>query len=923
MNPYFRSMRQLFLIFLLFGLFATAARATHNRAGEILVEQIGDCVDLTIRATVITYTKASSIAADRDSVEVFWGDGSSDWLYRVNGPLGPGGIPSGELLPNDIKKNLYVGTHSYPGRATYTIGMTDPNRIDNILNVNFPNSVSIPFYIETVYTFLNPQFQGCNSTPTLLQPPIDFGCVGRIFKHNPNASDPDGDSLSYHLIEPLQKANMVVPKYLYPNQIGSGGSNELSLDPVTGELVWNTPLVSGEYNIAMIIVSYRNGVPIDTTIRDMQVLVNDCDNNPPDIEALDEICVIAGDTIELEVTATDPDDGQKVLLSALGGPFQDPFSPAQFLVPSVAVEPPVTGVFFWPTVCEEIARQPYSVVFKAVDNDPNTPLADLHTLLIKVVGPPPEGLSAVPEQDAITLTWDSPYSCEDAANDYFRGFSVWRRIGSNPFPVDTCAPGLEGKGYNRIAFRQTTLENGRYTFTDTDVEAGRTYCYRIVADFARLSAGGNPFNQVPSLPSAELCVQLSRNLPLLTEVSVLSTDPITGQMALTWTKPRVPDLDTLLFPPPYRYRLLRSPGLGTATFSPVPGADFTAPSYFAANDTVWPVDGSLNTVDDGYTYQIEFYSAGSFLGASASASSLYLSVASTDQRNILSWEADVPWINTAYTVERWNPGPGVWDSLTTVSELTYTDEGLINGESYCYRIRSFGDYGIDDIPPPLINYSQEVCGIPLDTIPPCPPDLQVFNICDSLNGEPFPDQLENDLLWTNPLSVCPDLSDVAGYLVYYRAPGTNDFVLIASPEGASDTLYTHFPASGLAGCYQVVARDSLGNQSLPSNTVCVDNCPEYELPNTFTPNGDGQNDRFVPYPYRFIERIEMQIYNRWGGLVFETADPDINWDGTNLQGEAVTDGTYYYTCQVFEQRVEGIIPAPQILKGYIQVIRSQ
>ena len=41
--------------------------ATHNRAGEITYVQTGD---LTIRATVTTYTKASSIAADRDSVEI-------------------------------------------------------------------------------------------------------------------------------------------------------------------------------------------------------------------------------------------------------------------------------------------------------------------------------------------------------------------------------------------------------------------------------------------------------------------------------------------------------------------------------------------------------------------------------------------------------------------------------------------------------------------------------------------------------------------------------------------------------------------------------------------------------------------------------------------------------------------------------------
>ena len=141
-----------FFLFLLLALPLTLW-ATHNRAGEITVEQIGNCSELTLRVTVTTYTKASSFAADRDSVEVMWGDGTKQWLYRTNGPIGPGNIPFGEELPNDIKKNLYIGIHVYPARATYRISMNDPNRIDDILNVNYPNSVAIPFYIETIYTF--------------------------------------------------------------------------------------------------------------------------------------------------------------------------------------------------------------------------------------------------------------------------------------------------------------------------------------------------------------------------------------------------------------------------------------------------------------------------------------------------------------------------------------------------------------------------------------------------------------------------------------------------------------------------------------------------------------------------------------------------------------------------------------------------
>ena len=150
--------------------------ATHNRAGEISVRPIGPCTSWTIEATITTYTKASSAAADRDTLEICWGDGTCEKVGRVNG----GGF--GEILPNDTKKNLYIAIHQYQGPANYHISMTDPNRNGGILNVNFPNSETVMFHLQTNYSFPNCQFDGPNNTPTLEQPPIDIGCVGQPFQ---------------------------------------------------------------------------------------------------------------------------------------------------------------------------------------------------------------------------------------------------------------------------------------------------------------------------------------------------------------------------------------------------------------------------------------------------------------------------------------------------------------------------------------------------------------------------------------------------------------------------------------------------------------------------------------------------------------------------------------------------------------------
>ncbi len=896
--------------------------ATHNRAGEIHIEQIGGCNSLTIRATIVTWTRTSSVSADRDTLEIFWGDGNHQFVLRDNGP-NHNGVPQA----NDIKYNTYTVVHTYAGPAAYRISMTDPNRIAGIVNVNPPASDNVPFHIETIYTFQDPQFGGCNTTPFLLQPPVDVACVGRPFLHNPNAFDPDGDSLSYRLIVPLAGQGMPVPNYSYPSQIKPGPDNLFQLDPVTGDLFWGSPQQTGEYNVAMIIISWRNGIPIDTTIRDMQISVENCTNNPPNVQTPDKICVIAGDTVQFKVTGNDPDPGNLVQLTALGGPFNAPISPAKFLVKSGFNLPILTGNFLWPTTCEHISNQPYSVVFKVVDSiKANVPqLSGLRTMQIKVVGPPPLDVQANAQPGFAEITWAKPYACEAAVDKYFYGFSVWRREGSNPFPPDTCRPGLAGRGYKELIFITKTVKDSRYYFKDTTVERGRTYCYRVLAKFARTSSGGYPYNLVESLPSEEVCIQLPRELPLITHATVRVTDAAQGEIEVRWSKPIAKDLDTLVNKGPYRYQVRRTAGFGTTGLLDLPGGSFTSPWFSTANDTFF-VDKNLNTEAGPYTYEIAFFTNGSptALGKTNTASSIFLIVKSTDKRNNLSWEEHVPWGNYRYDIFRKNPASGQFDSLDTSTEPKFSDKNLVNGQQYCYKIRSIGTYSIGGVANPLLNWSQEMCGIPLDTVPPCPPTLGIRNLCNSdFHIEPDP-PFENALSWTNPNLACPDNADVVGYHIFYKPTDNEPFTLIETLDGATSTQYVHELPDGLAGCYQVTAFDSLGNESRPSGVVCVDNCAEYELPNAFTPEGDGHNDFFRPRPgWRFIQSIDIQIFNRWGNLVFQTTDPEINWPGTTQDGKELADGTYFYVCKVFERRASGPTLRGAPLSGFIELYRGR
>ena len=87
----------------------------------------------------------------------------------------------------------------------------------------------------------------------------------------------------------------------------------------------------------------------------------------------------------------------------------------------------------------------------------------------------------------------------------------------------------------------------------------------------------------------------------------------------------------------------------------------------------------------------------------------------------------------------------------------------------------------------------------------------------------------------------------------------------------------------------------------------------------FTPDNDGKNDLFVPFPYRYVDHIELTIYNRWGNKVFETHDKDILWKGTKDNGSTrLSDGVYYYIGKVYEIFIDGI--KPRTLKGAVNLI---
>ena len=326
--------------------------ATHNRAGEITYRQISN---LTFELTITTFTFTLSLA-DRDELTVDWGDNTTSVAPRVEIVY----------LPNFYKRNKYVINHTFPGPGIYEIVVQDPNRNYGVLNI--PNSVNVVFSIKTIM-LINPAI-GFNNTPVLLNPPIDQAALGRKFIHNPSAFDYDGDSLSYSLAICLKENGEPIENYTFPP-----ASDTLYVDPLTGDLVWDSPTEIGLYNIAMNVEEWRQGIKIGIIVRDMQIEVFESENNPPVNPELNNFCVEAGTYIEYNITSTD-EDKDLMTHSATGGVFLFEDSPAEFLNTD-SDSGYITSVFRWQTTCNHVREQPYSIVIKVEDNNEELSLVDI------------------------------------------------------------------------------------------------------------------------------------------------------------------------------------------------------------------------------------------------------------------------------------------------------------------------------------------------------------------------------------------------------------------------------------------------------------------------------------------------------------------------------------------------------------------
>jgi gliding motility-associated-like protein len=108
-------------------------------------------------------------------------------------------------------------------------------------------------------------------------------------------------------------------------------------------------------------------------------------------------------------------------------------------------------------------------------------------------------------------------------------------------------------------------------------------------------------------------------------------------------------------------------------------------------------------------------------------------------------------------------------------------------------------------------------------------------------------------------------------------------------EDGSTLPNRHVRDYGIYGLTVTDSNECTNAAMIEVKRLCV---PAVEVPNVFSPNGDGINDVIIP-TYKYILETDLSIYNRWGQLLFQTNDITKSWDGASPNGGG-EPGVYYF-----------------------------
>ena len=310
----------------------------------------------------------------------------------------------------------------------------------------------------------NPCF---DSSPKFLESPRTVICLGYPYTYNPNAYDPELDSLSYSWAAPLNNYSSgvynppinpspisFVTGYSYnsplPGTLQNPANVPATINSATGEISF-TSFTQGNFVTVVKVEAWKCGQLVAEIYREIQIVLLPCASNSPPTVAYTayQDTVIAGAAVNFTITGNDLgllSNGitpQTVTISATGTQFGAGFTststgclnpPCATLTPASPVSGSVNAstTFNWQTSCNHISNNSacntnsntYTFVFKASDNFCPAPAEKITTVSITVLAlsvvesPQPRCVAVLPNGD-VTLTWTTPLDTAGTFNSYF------------------------------------------------------------------------------------------------------------------------------------------------------------------------------------------------------------------------------------------------------------------------------------------------------------------------------------------------------------------------------------------------------------------------------------------------------------------------------------------------------------------------
>lgn len=261
-----------------------------------------------------------------------------------------------------IFEEVYQATIQLPLHCTdYLLSVSECCRSSAISNLSFPGS----FF--GLLSQLNNGTASFNNSAFFNAPPSFYLAAGQTYYLDFSATDIDGDSLVYEVVEPFRTATTTNP--YNPPFTTSNPMNSLppaTIDPITG-ILSVTPTAPQEVALAVRVREYRGGLLVGTTLRDVHLFVRNLVpyNTPPALSGFDSTNVVTkyvcvGDTFSFRIYTDDPDSAQLLVLDTLQT------IPGATITLNGGAHP--TLDFFWIVDTSDVSALPYLLRLKVTDD---------------------------------------------------------------------------------------------------------------------------------------------------------------------------------------------------------------------------------------------------------------------------------------------------------------------------------------------------------------------------------------------------------------------------------------------------------------------------------------------------------------------------------------------------------------------------